>query len=135
MTDVVTHLDCLFSNETFDLLAKLTNEQTRNSSLDHEEEFKTYVMKPLQELRHQVSSQLPDQITKRMDMQNEMSLYPDPGNKRYEWRFYRKDSDLSINNNNAQLFIGISGSNLWFGFFISENSPDKQRFIQSYQNN
>jgi 5-methylcytosine-specific restriction protein B len=122
----------LFSNETFDLLTQLSEKSTGDFYLAHEEQFKKYVSKPLQELLQQVASQLPHKITKRIDIQKGI-LLPYPNHKIFECIFYQKEADLSISN--AELFVVIIDSGILFGLFISESSPDKQRFIQNYQNN
>jgi 5-methylcytosine-specific restriction protein B len=124
----------LFSNETFDLLKKLSEKSTGDFYLAQEEQFKKYVEKPLKELIQQVASQLPHKITKRINIQTGISQH-DPNPNIFECIFCHKKADLSISNSNAELFIGISELGIFFGFFISESSPDKQQFIQNYQNN
>ena len=121
----------LFSIETFDLLTQLSEKSTGDFYLANEDQFKKYVKKPLQALLQQVASQLPHKITKRIDIQRGISQ-PYPNFQIFECIFCHKEADLSISN--AELFVGIIDSGILFGLFISESSPDKQRFIQNYQN-
>lgn len=58
----------LFSSETFDLLTQLNKKPTRDFYLAHEDQLKKYVEKPFQEIVHQVAIQLPDVITKQLEL-------------------------------------------------------------------
>jgi tetratricopeptide (TPR) repeat protein len=129
MADFTVHPECPFSVETFELLAKLKKvvEEEDDFSLEYEEEFKKYVEKPLQELYRHVAAQLPGGITKQIESKFNSSL----NSQRYECVLYKKDIHTPINT--TRLFIEISDNVFYFGLFIPQNSPDKQRFIKNYQ--
>lgn len=127
--DSVKH-ELSFSAKTFDLLTQLPNKQTHDFYLAHEEEFNNYVEKPFQELCRQAAEQLPNEIAKRINIPEEISKIH-PSRKSYDLHFSVKESNSSTQS--ATLFIDIRDTTLLFGMFISENNPDKQRFIRNYQ--
>lgn len=127
--DFVFNPDCPFSEKSFKLLATLPKKETQNFYLAHEEEFKNYVMKPLQELFHQLTAQLPDHITKQLELGNGIS--PSPKYQSYVGNFYRKEAGLK--GHNSELFITLEKGDFRFGLFISASSLDKQLFIGNYK--
>jgi len=129
MADFTVHPECPFSVETFEILAKLNNSTKDENDfyLEYEEEFKKYVEKPLQELYRHVAAQLPGGISKRIDI-NCLPIL------NYKALYYNISARAVDNKtNSAKLFISIVKEELRFGLFITERSPDKQRFIKNYQ--
>ncbi|MGB5959147.1 MAG: tetratricopeptide repeat protein [Coleofasciculaceae cyanobacterium] len=131
MADVSIHPECPFSVETFEVLAKLKNstEDEDDFYLEYEEEFKKCVEKPLQELYRHLAAQLPGGISKRLDI-NCLPIL------NYKAMFYNISARAVENKrNSANFFLTIVKEELRFGLFITERSPDKQRFIKNYQDN
>ena len=61
-----------FSEMTFELLAELHKNPTKDFYLAHKKEFKSNVEKPFQELFHQVATQLPPQILDLMETEKRL---------------------------------------------------------------
>lgn len=121
--------ECPFSVEAFDLLAQLHKKPTLGFYLAHEDEFKKYIEKPFQQLFRQVAAQLPDVITKHINMECEIFAYPD-WNLYYQGAFYRKESNSIYD---AQLITVINHSQLTLGLFIGHGSGDKNKFVDNFR--
>lgn len=119
-----------FSDNTFDLLAQLHQNPTRDFYLAHEDKFRKYVEQPFQKLFRQVVEQLPDVINKWMDLENHIFAYP-RWDLYYQGSFYRKPANSIYS---AQLFIVINQYGLYFGFFVAADL-DKRRFIDNCRKN
>lgn len=115
-----------FSDNTFDLLAQLHQNPTRDFYLAHEDKFRKYVEQPFQKLFRQVAAQIPNGINKWMDLESHIFAYP-RWDLYYQASFYPKQANSIYT---AQLFIVINQYGLYFGFFAAADL-DKRRFIDN----
>ncbi len=122
--------DSPFSIKTFDLIEQLYKSKNQHSSIFYQkniQKFKKYIEDPFQNICTQVLSQLPDEITKQIDLEHRLFQYSEY--KGYEFSIPRKA--VTYNKNETELFI-IIRENLYFGLYIGEGSSDKQQFINNY---
>ncbi|MTJ12339.1 AAA family ATPase [Anabaena sp. UHCC 0187] len=127
MTEFVVHPENPFSEKTFELLAQLPQKETRKFYLSKEEEYRNFVLKPVEDIFFQVNSQFPDNISKQL----KININEYPGYQLYECRFYPQNTNVEIDK--AHLFLNISKNDFRFGFYININSPNKQIFIENYK--
>ncbi|BAY78459.1 hypothetical protein NIES25_49330 [Nostoc linckia NIES-25] len=132
MTEVFVNPECPFSLKSFDLLAQLQNNSSKEQFyLKHQEEFKSYIRQPFQQLYQLIVAQLSGEIINRIDTNNDLfiSVYP----HYFEYKFFTKEVKKEFNN--AHFFIRIRQHGLWLGLYISEKSNNRQKFINNIQNN
>jgi hypothetical protein len=127
MTDTFINPDNPFSEKTFELLAKLPSKGLRKFYLEHEEEYKNYVMQPLVDTFQKVYSNLPDYILNQL----KINIDEYPGYQSYCCYFTQKiiNSDL----HKSHLFLTVAKNDFRFGLFINSDSPDKQILIENYK--
>ncbi|NEP60139.1 MAG: AAA domain-containing protein [Symploca sp. SIO2G7] len=127
-------IDFPFSMETFTLLENLHNKPKFDFYIAHEEEFKQYIENPFQRLFLKAFAQLPDKITKWMDMEKYLFCYT-KWTFYYEGNLYPKRELLFDHKFNyfdiARLTLILFNNNLVFGLFIPDNCEDKKRFIKN----
>lgn len=114
-----------FLYKTFDLIGQLHNNRNKDFYLAHKDEFIRYVEKPFQRLFCQITAQLPNEITQRLEMTPPI-FYSPPLNFYYEGSFYPKGSNSL---SDAQLFISLGNVSISFGVFIGADSCDQERFL------
>ncbi|MGH0038291.1 MAG: AAA family ATPase [Myxococcota bacterium] len=111
-----------FSEETFELLQRLSQEPTRACYEQHKEAIQEQVEKPLQELVHALAKRLPAESAGLLETERGLfsripkNDYGRGGAWDFYWgAFYPKGAKRI---NNAQLFVWINGERLEYGFFI-----------------
>ncbi|MDZ8223452.1 hypothetical protein [Nostoc sp. ChiVER01] len=108
MTEVFVNPECPFSLKSFDLLAQLKKHSSQDFYSKHEEDFKTYIQQPFQQLYQLTIAQLSGEIIKQLhtDIQENIFLY-EPF---IEYNLFLKQMETQWNN--AHFFIRIIPN--WF---------------------
>ena len=134
------HPEAFFTPKTFELLAQLHENPTRDFYLEHKEGFKEHVERPFQDLLHRVAERLPLTITDLMETEKRIfSQFPKNDYGRggawdYYWgAFYPKGGKRT---HDAQLFAWMNYERLEFGFYIGEyGSEQRKRFVRNCKEN
>ena len=129
-----------FTERTFELLAQLHEEPTRDFYLKHKDAFKEHVEEPFQQLFRSVADQLPDPIAERMETQRRIfaRIIKNDFGRGGAWDFYWGAfySKGGKRTEDAQLFLSINRNRLDFGFYIGEYGSDQRnRFLRNCQEN
>lgn len=117
-----------FSHRTFELLSQLRSHPNERFYQLRKNKFKQHVEKPFQEIYRQVANQIPNQMTKWLDMNCEMFAYP-------EWNLYYKGffPCKNISTKEANFFIDINYTHLFFGFIVYRGSSYQNLFLENLQ--
>jgi 5-methylcytosine-specific restriction protein B len=130
---------CPFSTKTFELFEELCG-GTYDFSLAYIE-FKEFLEKPFQQLCHQVATQLPDQISERLEPKGgvfhgiiglDSDEYDAHGQFKIDYTFYFHERKKA---NEAQFFVQLNEELLKFGFYVGHNSNSWIQFAQNCQKN
>lgn len=126
---------CPFTTKTFELFEYLCG-GTYDFSLAYTE-FKEFIEEPFQQLCHQVATQLPKQISERLEpkegvfngiMCRDSEEYDAQGQFNIDYNFYFKGRK---NSSDAQFFVQLNEDILKFGFYVGENSDNWIQFAQN----
>jgi 5-methylcytosine-specific restriction protein B len=126
---------CPFTTKTFKLFEYLCG-GTYDFSLAYTE-FKEFIEEPFQQLCHQVATQLPNQISERVEpkegvfngiMCRDSDEYDAQGQFNVDYTFYFKGRKKT---SDAQFFVQLNEDILKFGFYVGENSDNWIQFAQN----
>jgi len=130
---------CPFTTKTFELFEELCG-GTYDFSLAYIE-FKEFIEEPFQQLCHQVATQLPDQISDRLEpkggvfngiMALDSDEYDAQGQFKIDYTFYFQGTKKA---SDAQFFVQLNEELLKFGFYVGQNSNNWIQFAQNCQEN
>ena len=129
-----------FTERTFELLAQLHEDPTRDFYLKHKEAFKEHVEEPFQQLFRSVADQLLPPIAERMETERRIfaRIIKNDFGRGGAWDFYWGAfySKGGKRTEDAQLFLSINRDRLEFGFYIGEyGSAQRNRFLRNCQEN
>ncbi len=129
-----------FSDTTFDLLAGLHENPTRDYYQGHKEAFGEHIQEPFQRLFLRIASQLPGPIVEVMETQSRLFArilkndYGRGGAWDFYWGAFYPKGGRRITD--AQLSMVIDRNRLEFGFYIGEYASDqRERFIRNCREN
>jgi 5-methylcytosine-specific restriction protein B len=130
---------CPFTTKTFQLFEELCG-GTYDFSLAYIE-FKEFIEKPFQQLCHQVATQLPDQISDRLELKEgvfngimcrDSDKYDAQGQFNVDYTLYFQGREKA---SDAQFFVQLNEELLKFGFYVGENSNNWIQFAQNCKEN
>lgn len=127
-----------FNHQTFELLKKLHDNQTKEFYEENKDEFKQYVENPFKTLFSYIASQLPLEITDLMETEKNLfspkNYYIKNKTPDFIWGTFSVKNSQKIED--VQLFLFLNYETLEFGFYISQNeSQERNKFIKFCQNN
>jgi 5-methylcytosine-specific restriction protein B len=131
MEKVFVHPECPFSENTFNLLAKFYAGQVPDFYMAHKKDCLKYVEEPLKYILSQVEEQLPDCMTKYLNIKDESWAF-DIETKYETSPAYGLTLCLNDSDNSSKLILLLQESRLIFGFWAAEDFF--KQMVINYQN-
>ncbi|MEG3837827.1 AAA family ATPase [Microcoleus sp. Z1_A1] len=119
MEKVFVHPECPFSAETFNLLAQFYAGQVSDFYMAHKKDCLKYVEEPLKYILSQVEEQLPDCMTKHLNIKDEIWAF-DIETKYEIAPAYGLTLCFNDSDNSSKLILLLQESRLIFGFWAAD---------------